>query len=55
MVNVLSGAPYGYRYVRKSESSAAYYEVIEVEAKIVRMVFETYTQQTLSINAIAAC
>ena len=53
MVNVLSGAPYGYHYVRKSESSAAYYEVIEVEANVVRMVFETYTQQRLSINAIA--
>jgi site-specific DNA recombinase len=53
MVNVLSGAPFGYRYVRKSESSAAYYEVIEAEAKVVRMVFEAYTQQGLSINAIA--
>jgi site-specific DNA recombinase len=41
MVNVLSGAPYGYRYVRKSESSSAYYyEVIEAEAQVVRMVFE---------------
>jgi site-specific DNA recombinase len=29
IVNVLSGAPYDYRYVRKSDSSAAYYEVIE--------------------------
>jgi site-specific DNA recombinase len=29
LVNVLSGAPYGYRYVRKSDSSAAYYEVVE--------------------------
>src|SRR5215469_7421774 len=27
-VNVLSGAPYGYRYVRKTDHSAAYYEVI---------------------------
>jgi site-specific DNA recombinase len=52
-INVLSGAPFGYRYVRKSESSAAYYEVIEAEAKVVRMVFEAYTQQGLSINAIA--
>jgi site-specific DNA recombinase len=52
-VNVLSGAPYGYRYVRKSETSAAYYEVIEAEAQIVRTVFEMYTQQRLSINAIA--
>jgi site-specific DNA recombinase len=52
-VNVLSGAPYGYRYVKKSDTSAAFYEVIEAEAKVVRMVFEIYTQQGLSINAIA--
>src|SRR5467141_2178563 len=52
-VNVLSGAPYGYRYVRKSDTSAAFYEVIEAEAKVVRMLFEIYTQQGLSIKAIA--
>jgi site-specific DNA recombinase len=52
-VNVLSGAPYGYRYVRKSDSAAAFYEVVETEAKVVRMVFEIYTQQRLSINAVA--
>ena len=52
-VNVLSGAPYGYRYVRKSDTSAAFYEVIEAEAQVVRMVFEVYTQQGLSIGAIA--
>ncbi len=53
VVNVLSGAPYGYQYVKKSETSAAYYEVIEQEADVVRMVFAMYTQQDLSINAIA--
>jgi site-specific DNA recombinase len=53
VVNVLSGAPYGYQYVKKSETSAAYYEVIEHEADVVRMVFAMYTQQGLSINAIA--
>src|SRR5207247_2608160 len=52
-VDVLSGAAYGYRYVRKSDTSAAFYEVVEAEAKVVRMVFEIYTQQGLSINAIA--
>src|SRR6266566_5062198 len=52
-VNVLSGAPYGYRYVRKSDTSAAFYEVVEAEAKVVRMVFEIYSQQGLSINAMA--
>jgi site-specific DNA recombinase len=52
-VNVLSGAPFGYRYVKKSDTSAAFYEVVDGEAKVVRMVFESYTQQGLSINAIA--
>ena len=32
VVSVLSGAPYGYRYVKKSDRSEAYYEVIEAEA-----------------------
>src|SRR6202162_2396114 len=47
-VNVLSGAPYGYRYVKKSDTSAAFYEIIEAEAKVVRMVYEIYTEQGLS-------
>ena len=53
VVNVLSGAPYGYRYVKKSDISAAYYQVMEAEAEVVRTVFAMYTQQQLSINAIA--
>ena len=52
-INVLSGAPYGYRYVKKSDSATAYYEVIEAEADVVRLVFDTYTKEGLSINAIA--
>ena len=52
-INVLSGAPYGYRYVKKSDTTAAYYQVVESEAAIVRLVYEAYTQQGLSINAIA--
>jgi site-specific DNA recombinase len=52
-VNVLSGAPYGYRYVKKSDTAAAYYEIVEPEAAVVRMVYDVYTQQGLSINAIA--
>ena len=51
-ISVLSGAPYGYRYVRKTEDSAAYYEIIEEEATIVRMVYERYTVGGLSIGAI---
>jgi len=52
-INVLSGAPYGYRYVKKTDTTAAFYEVIESEAAVVRLVYEAYTQQGLSINAIA--
>ena len=52
-VNVLAGAPYGYRYVRKTETSAAYYEVREAEAIVVRQIFARYTEQGQSINAIA--
>jgi len=53
LVNVLSGAPYGYRYQRKTETADAYYQVLESEAAVVRRVFARYTQEGLSINAIA--
>jgi site-specific DNA recombinase len=52
-INVLSGAPHGYRYVRKTDTTAAYYEVIDAEATVVRQIYEAYTRQGLSINAIA--
>jgi site-specific DNA recombinase len=51
-ISVLSGAPYGYRYVKKSDSTAAYYEVIGAEADVVRLAFQTYIEQTASINGI---
>ena len=52
-VNVLCGAPYGYRYVRKTDCSDAYYAVIEAEAEIVREIFRLYTEALWSIGAIA--
>ena len=51
-VNVLSGAPYGYRYVRKSDDAAARYEIIDAEADIVRMVYDHYIVAGMSIGAI---
>ena len=51
-VSVLSGAPYGYRYVRKSEDRLASYEVIETEAKIVQRVFQLYVIDGLSIGQV---
>jgi site-specific DNA recombinase len=53
VVNVLGGAPYGYRYVKKTDTSAAYYQVIESEAGVVRLVFQMYTKEHLNIRAIA--
>ncbi len=52
LVNVLSGAPYGFRYIKKTETSTSYYEIIEREAEVVREVFELYTESWLSIGAI---
>ncbi len=51
-VNVLSGAPYGYRYMKKTDSSSAYYEVAEAEAVVVRSVFDLFTVKQFSIGAI---
>jgi site-specific DNA recombinase len=52
LINVLCGAPYGYRYVRKTETSSAFYEVIEEEASIVREVYRLYTEEMLSMGTI---
>src|SRR5215207_10731972 len=52
-VNVLSGAPYGYRYVRKSDHAEARYELVEPEASIVWELFRRYTQQACSIADLA--
>ena len=52
-VAVLSGAPYGYRYVKKTDDAPARFDIIAAEAEVVRMIFEKYTVAGLSIGAIA--
>jgi site-specific DNA recombinase len=52
-VSVLSHAPYGYRYVKKSEHADAFYEIDELEAPIVREIFGRYVEQGESIVQIA--
>src|ERR671919_827642 len=42
-VSVLSGAPFGYRFIRKTDHSAAYYQIDEEQARTVRRVFELYS------------
>ncbi len=51
-ISVLSGAPYGYRYIRKSDEAPASYVVIETEARVVQQVYESYTVAGWSIGAI---
>jgi site-specific DNA recombinase len=53
VVNVLSGAPYGYRYVRKSDHAEARYEVCEPEASVVRELFGRYVKEHASIADLA--
>ena len=52
-VSVLSAAPYGYAYHRKTAESDAWYEVIEPQASVVRDVYRYYTIDHLSIAGCA--
>lgn len=51
-VNVLSGAPFGYRYVRKNDHADAHYEVVEHEATVVRDMFRRYVEKGDSIAGL---
>ena len=52
-VNVLSGAPYGYRYVTIAEGGGqARYEICEEEASVVRQVFTWVGRERLSIGEV---
>ena len=48
-VNVLSGAPFGYRYVRKSDHADARYEIVPHEAAIVAELFARYADGGVAI------
>jgi site-specific DNA recombinase len=52
-VSVLSGAPYGYRYMRKTDEVSASYAIIDAEARVVQRVYDMYTVEGLSIGEIA--
>jgi site-specific DNA recombinase len=52
-VNVLCGAPYGYRYVSKQAGGgSARYDIIEEEARIVQQIFIWIGQERLSIGEV---
>ena len=52
-VNVLSGAPFGYRYVRKTDLAGAVYEIIEHEAVLVAEMFRRYADDGAAIADLA--
>jgi len=52
LVNPLSGAPYGYLYIRKTDTEPSRYEIILDEARIVRQVFEWLVNEQQSIGEI---
>jgi site-specific DNA recombinase len=52
-VNVLSGAPFGYRYVRKNEHADARYEIVPHEAAIVAELFRCYVEDGAAIADLA--
>ncbi len=51
-INVLGGAPYGYRYIRRSEHAEARFEIMEPEAATVRDVYRRYVDDSLSIGEL---
>src|SRR6266496_989735 len=53
VVSVLCGAPYGYNYIRKTENTAACYQINEQEALVVKEMFRMYTEDFCSIGAVA--
>src|SRR6266568_4901911 len=51
-VNVLGGAPFGYRYINKTADSGAGYEIIGHEAAIVAELFRRYADDGASIAGL---
>ena len=51
-VAVLGGAPYGYRYHRKTTDHDAFYEITEPQASVVRDVYNYYVRDDMSIGAV---
>src|SRR5215475_6413666 len=47
-VNVLSGAPFGYRYLPKSDLAGAVYQIVEDEAAVVAGMFRRYADESAS-------
>jgi site-specific DNA recombinase len=52
-INILSAAPYGYRYIDKyTGGGQAQYEINETEAEVVRKIFHWFGRERLSIHNV---
>ncbi len=49
---VMSGAPYGYRYVKRSDHMDGFWEIDEAQAQVVRDVFARYVTDGVSIGEL---
>jgi site-specific DNA recombinase len=52
-VNVLGGAPFGYRYIRKTAESGARYEIVGEEAALAAEMFRRYADDGAAIADLA--
>src|SRR6516225_6801613 len=52
-VNALTGAPFGYRYVRKTDLAGAIYEINDSEAALVAELFRRHADQGATIADLA--
>jgi site-specific DNA recombinase len=52
-VSVLSGAPFGYHYIRKNDHAGACYEIIDHEAALVAELFRRYADDGACIAQLA--
>ena len=50
---VMSCAPYGYRYVKKTEHTEGFWEIDEAQAQVVRELFPRYVEDGDSIGELA--
>jgi len=51
-VSIMSGASYGYRYIKGIEGVQSYLEVNEKEASVVRSIFDLYVKRRLTMTQI---
>ena len=49
---LISEAPYGYRYIKISDGKPGYYEINEVEAKVVKEIFNWVAFESLTLRKI---